>query len=174
MRTGTDKYDDSKSGGYSYADKLEMVAKEWMAPEEIGLTSHDEARQEIAGVEKEPQQPKLGDFVTFEASIVPPSLLAHWAYQEQKLKLPLKDQREWEAKWCEEHSGEFQVQAILHTGTLMARSGQTYADPILGFCEQLHKAATLLEAKYNELKKTDPNPIITRDETKTDRPTTPN
>jgi hypothetical protein len=167
MREGTDKYDDTEKGGYSYPEKLAMVAAEQMDPQEIGLPPNEDgnpkgARAAQEELEDKPKIPKLGDFVTFEASIVPPALRAHWARQD--LAIQPDNARVWEAEWCEEHKNEFAIQAMLHSGAMAARIGQLFSDPILGFVELMRKSADILEEKYNELKKTDPNPIITREE----------
>ena len=163
MREGTGKYDDREQGGYSYGEKLKLVAAGQMDPQEIGLPP-EEAGQKAAidELDNKPKLLKLGDFVTFEASVVPPQLRAHWARQE--LAIQPDNPKGWEADWCEEHKNEFAVQGLLHSGAMAARVGQLFADPILGFVEMMRKAADILEQKYNELKQTDPNPIITRDE----------
>ncbi len=158
-----DKYDDSKEGGYSVAEKLAMVAQEQMDPAELGLPDAKAAKNIITGENEKPEVMKLGDFVTFEASVVPPRLRAHWAYQDLEVKPG--NQKDWEANWCEEHKDEYAIQGLLHSGAMAARVGQLFRDPILGFCELMRKNAQILEDKYNELKKTDPNPIVTRDET---------
>lgn len=159
MREGTDQYDDGK-GGFSYAEKLALVAQGMMAPESIGLSSQEQAYKEITGEEE--LSPKLGDFVTFEASTIPSELRAHWACDELKVKPSGFVAKEWEAKWVEEHKDEYAVQGTLHSGTCHATLQRLYSDPIIGFVEMIRQAADLLEAKYNDLKKTDPNPIITR------------
>lgn len=163
MREGTDKYDDRDKGGYSYAEKLKLAAEGLMDPQEIGLPP-DAAGVKAANEELNPKPVlmKLGDFVTFEASVVPPQLRAHWACQDLAIKPD--NPKAWEADWCEQHKTEFAVQGLLHSGALAAKVGQLFKDPILGFVEMMRKAADILEQKYNELKKTDPNPVITREE----------
>ena len=164
MREGTDKYDDSNKGGYSYAEKLALAAQGHMDPQEIGLPP-EEAGQKAAIDEldgKKPELMKLGDFVTFEASVVPIQLRAHWALQD--LKIQPENPKGWEADWCEEHKAEVAIQGLLHSGGLAARIGQLFTDPILGFVQLMRKSADILEEKYNELKQTDPNPIVTREE----------
>ncbi len=163
MREGTDKYDDRDKGGYSYGEKLKLAAAGMMDPQEIGLPP-EEAGQKAAlnELDDKPKVMKLGDFVTFEASVVPPQLRAHWARQD--LKIQPDNPKGWEADWCESHKNEHAIQGLLHSGALAAKVGQLFTDPILGFVALIRKAADILEDKYNELKKTDPNPIITRDE----------
>ncbi len=163
MREGTDKYDDKANGGYSYPEKLAMAAQGLLDPTEIGLPP-DEAGQKAAlnELDDKPKLMKLGDFATIELSVVPPQLRAHWAYQDLAIKPD--NMKEYEANWCEEHKNEYAIQGLLHSGSLAARVGQLFTDPIIGFVELMHKCADILEQKYNELKKTDPNPIITRDE----------
>lgn len=163
MREGTGKYDDSDKGGYSYGEKLRLVAAGQMDPQEIGLPP-DLAGQKAAidELDQKPKLLKLGDFLTVEMSVVPPQLRAHWECQDLKIKPD--NPKEWEAKWCEDHKNEYAIQGLLHSGALISRAGQLFSDPILGFVEMLRKYADLVEQKYNELKQTDPNPIITRDE----------
>ena len=163
MREGTEKYDDRDKGGYSYAEKLKLVAAGHMDPKEIGLPPETEGQKAaIDELDGKPKLLKLGDFLTIEMSVVPPRLRAHWALQDLAIKPD--NPKEWEANWCEEHKNEFAVQGMLHSGAMISRAGQLFSDPILGFVEMLRKYADTLEAKYNELKQTDPNPIITRDE----------
>jgi hypothetical protein len=168
MREGTDKYDDGSKGGYSYTEKLALVAQDMMAPTEIGLTSREEAIKEITG-EEDPGI-KLGDFITFEASVIPNELRAHWARQDLKVAPTGVTAQEWEAAWIEEHKNEFAIQGTVHSGTCHATVQRMYTDPILGFCDMMKNTATMLETKYEEIKKNDPNPIITR----TDRKQAPN
>ncbi len=146
--------------GFSYAEKLSLVAAGNMDPKEIGVASAEEAQLKILG--EAPPQVKLGDYVMFEASVVPLALRAHWAAQE--LKVIPTDKKAWEEQWIEKNKNTFAIQGQIQSGTCMARAGQIYSDPILGLCEQMHRAADLLKEKYEELKKTDPNPILTRDE----------
>jgi len=164
MREGTDKYDDRDKGGYSYTEKLSLAAQGLMDPQSIGLPPEEAGQkaaiQEITGQEQ--PGPKLGDFVTFEASIVPLELRAHWARQDLKVVPTGFVAREWEQKWIEEHKDEYASQGSLHSGTCHATLQRLYSDPILGFVEMMRQAADLLEAKYEELKRNDPNPIITR------------
>lgn len=165
MREGSDKYDDSSKGGYNYAEKLRLVAAGQMDPREIGLPP-EEAGQKAAidELDEKPKLLKLGDFLTVEMSVVPIQLRAHWARQD--LKIQPDNPKAWEADWCEQHKSEYAIQGLLHSGGLIARAGQLFNDPILGFVSFLRTYADLVEKKYNELKQTDPNPIITRDEAK--------
>jgi hypothetical protein len=168
MREGTEKYDDSAQGGYSYAEKLALAAQGLMDPQEIGLPPDDagqkRALQEISGDEE--LKPKLGDFVTFEASVVPIQLRAHWARQDLKVVPSGVTAREWEEEWIKEHKHEWAVQGSLHSGTCHATLQRIYADPIIGFVEMMRQAADLLQAKYEDLKRTDPRPIIYRTDKK--------
>jgi hypothetical protein len=163
MREGTDKYDDSKDGGYSYGEKLKMAAEGMLDPQEIGLPKDDAGIKAAQNELKPPTVMKLGDFVTFEASVVPPQLRAHWAWQDLAVK-PSEHMKAWEAEWCADHKNEHAIQGLLHSGALAAKVGQLFTDPILGFVDLMRKAADILEQKYKELKENDPNPIITRDE----------
>jgi hypothetical protein len=167
MRDGTEKYDEAAQGGYSYADKLKAVAAGMMDPQEIGLPP-DQAGQKAAIDEiddKEPTKEKFGDFVQFEASVVPQELRAHWARQDTGLVMDKLAAKDWEEKWVKEHEGEFAIQGRFQSGTIAAQFGQLFRDPVLGFAEMLRKLADLVTEKYEELKKADPNPIVTRYDT---------
>lgn len=156
----SNQYDDSAKGGYTYEEKLGLVAQGGMDPKTIGLSSAEDAKNIILGQDK--PEPKLGDFFALEASVVPIALRARWARQD--LKIQPENPRGWEADWCEQHKNEHSIQSQFRCGSMAAVFGQTYTDPILGFIEIMRKAATLLEVKYAELKANDPYPIITRDE----------
>jgi hypothetical protein len=148
----SDKYDDSAKGGYSYAEKLTMVAAGAMDPKEIGMATAEEAKLRVLGVA--PPQAFLGDWMTFEASVIPINVQAHWARMD--LKIVPTNPAEWEAEWAEEHKAEIRVQGILRSGSCMAQVDRTYTDPILGFAELMGKAAELLLRRYEELKKENP------------------
>jgi hypothetical protein len=163
MREGTDKYDDTDKGGYSYAEKLALASQGLLDPQEIGLPPEDagiKAAQEE--LHPKPKALKLGDFVTVEASVVPPQIRARW--ERQDLAVQPDNSKAWEADWCEQHKNEFAIQGLLTSGFLAAKVGQIFSDPILGFVQLLRNYADLLEHKYNELKQTDPNPIMSREE----------
>jgi hypothetical protein len=165
MREGTDKYDDKEQGGYDYGEKLALVAQGLMDPKSIGLPPGDDgqrkAYEEITG--KPTLAAKLGDFVTFEASTIPNEIRAHWARQELKVIPAGLTAKEWELKWIDDHKGEVAVQGTLHSGTCHSVMQRLYTDPILGFANMLRGAAEMLEQKYEELKKNDPEPIIYRE-----------
>ena len=157
----TPKYDDSATGGYSYLEKLALVAQGSMDPKEIGMADANEAHRELMG-EPRKAEPYLGDWITFEASVVPMSIRSRWARQD--LKIVPTNTREWEAEWAEQHKDEFRVQAIMRSGNIMAQLDQTFVDPIKGFGELLRKAADALESRYETLKKESKQPIKTRDD----------
>jgi hypothetical protein len=156
------KYDDSDSGGFSYLEKIALVAKGQMNPHEIGMTSQDDAIREITGKKLEKPQPFLGDWVTFEASVIPLDVLAKWARKD--LKVIPTDTAQWEADWKEQHKAEFRVQGILKSGSVGAVVDQKYTDPILGFCEMLRQAADMLTERYEQIKNETDKPIKTRDD----------
>ncbi len=157
----SNQYDDTEKGGFTYLEKLALVAKGQMNPNEIGMASQDDAIYEITG--KKRPDAWLGDWVTFEASIVPLNVRAQWA--RQALKVVPTDTAQWEADWRAEHKDEHQVQGILKSGSVGAVVDQTYADPILGFAEMLRRAATMLEQRYEEIKIANPDkPIKTRED----------
>jgi hypothetical protein len=157
----SDKYDDSDKGGHSYAEKLALVSKGLMDPKEIGMVSADDAIYEITGLKKPPTEPWLGDWITFEASVVPLEVRSKWARQELKV-IPTNPQQ-WEAEWRQEHKNEFQVQTVLRSGNVQARLDQIFTDPILGFAELLRRSSDLLLVRYEQIKKENPRqPIKTR------------
>ncbi len=157
------KYDDSAEGGYSYLEKLALVAQGNMDPKEIGMVTADDAIMEITGAKK--TRPFLGDWVTFEASVIPIAVLAQWALQELKIKPT--DIVQWKADWCEQHKekARWKIQSLMRSGNVQAQAEQTFTDPILGFAEMMRKAAILLELRYEQLKKEYPDkPFKTRDD----------
>jgi hypothetical protein len=157
----SDKYDDSQKGGYSYSEKLALVSKGLMDPHEIGMTSQDDAIYEITGLKPPPKVGFLGDWVTFEASVVPLEVRSKWARAEQKVIPP--DPKMWEAEWRQEHQKEHQIQGILRSGNVQARVDQIFTDPILGFAELLRRVSDMLLVRYEQLKKENPeHPFKTR------------
>lgn len=161
----SDKYDDKEKGGYGYAEKLALVAKGLMNPNEIGMASADEAIFEITGTK--PPPPFLGDWVTFEASVIPLEVQSKWA--RQALKVIPTNPAEWEAEWREKHKNEFRLQGILRSGSCMAQVDQTYTDPILGMAELMGRAAKILLDRYDQLKKETDKPIKTRYDLQTEQ-----
>lgn len=154
-------YDDTAKGGYSYLEKLALVSKGQMNPKEIGMASADDAIYEITGT-KAPL-PFLGDWITFEASVVPLGVRSQWARQDLKIIPP--NPAEWEAEWREAHKTEFHVQAILKSGSVAANVDQKFTDPILGFAEMLRRAADLLVVRYEQIKNENPEkPVKTRED----------
>jgi hypothetical protein len=157
------KYDDSKKGGYSYLEKLALVAQECMDPKEIGMADADEARNMLLG--KKPVPPFFGDWMTFEASVVPLSIRAKWAFDDLKIKPD--NRRDWEASWAESHKDEYHIQAIFRSGSVMAQVDQTFTDPIAGFADLMVKTSELLKKKFAELLEKDDGPAFkTRDDLK--------
>ena len=157
----SDKYDDSEKGGYSYAEKLALVSKGQMDPKEIGMASADDAIYEITGLKPAPKQPWLGDWMTFEASVVPLEVRSKWARQE--LKVIPTNPAQWEAEWRNEHKDEYQIQCVFRSGNEQARVDQTFTDPILGFAELMRRSSDLLLVRYEQIKKENPDkPIKTR------------
>jgi hypothetical protein len=164
----SDKYDDSKEGGYSYVEKLALVSQGMMDPHEIGMTSADDAIYEITGLKPAPPQQFLGDWVTFEASVIPLEVRAKWARQELKVVPPNKEQ--WEAEWRNEHKNEFQIECRLRSGSVYVIAQQTFTEPILGFAEMLRRMPDLLLARYEQIKKENPeHPIKTRSDIESER-----
>lgn len=142
------KYDDSAKGGYSYAEKLALVAQEAMAPEEIGLVSAEQAKDII-----EPPKRKLGDFLTFEVSEVPKDLQALWAYQESKIVLDNEAKQAYMDNWKKEHEGEIRLQGRVRSGTALAQLDLKVTDKIEGFCLLMEQAAEIVREEYANEKK---------------------
>lgn len=157
----SDKYDDTETGGYSYLEKLAMTAKGLLDPKEIGMASADEAIFEITG--GKPPSPFLGDWVTFEASVVPLAVRSKWARQD--IKVIPTNPAEWEAEWREAHKHEFLVRGLLKSGSVGTQIEQTSTDPILGFAEMLRRAADMLISRYEQIKNESPEkPFKTRED----------
>jgi hypothetical protein len=146
MSNDITKYDDKDKGGYSYAEKLKMVAEEQMDPKEIGLASADDAKLQIMPDAAPKRQ--LGDFITFEASAVPLDLRAQWAYSEEKIIPP--DKAAWIAEWKEKNKDSIVLQSRVRCGTALATAGRTVSDMVLGFCVMLEDAAALIRKEYEE------------------------
>lgn len=148
--SGTDNYDDSAKGGYSYAEKLAAVADGLMDPKEIGMASAEEAQVKL--LPDKLKKPVFGTTMMFRAGVVPLELRAHWAEQEYKAerKIVSADTDFDKEAWMEAHKNEFPIQGDFICGQATAKFGQTFADPILGLCQMLRKCADMLEAKYTE------------------------
>jgi hypothetical protein len=144
------KYDDSAKGGYSYAEKLEAVAAGNMAPEEIGMASAEEAQLQIVPDSK--RKPVFGTTMMFRAGVVPLELRAFWAEQEYKeaRKIISSETNFDKEAWMEANKNEFPIQGDLICGQAAAKFARKFKDPILGMCEMLRVAATMLEKKYTE------------------------
>lgn len=133
------KYDDSAKGGYSYAEKLQLVAEDKMDPKEIGLASADQAKLQVMP-DAEPNR-KFGDFITFEASVVPLALRARWARQDEKV-IPI-DTAVWEANWIEAHRHEYAIQCRARCGNALATLERLVTEPHEGFFILLDDVAKL-------------------------------
>lgn len=134
------------SGEFTQEEKLALVANELMAPEEVGLTSAEEAKLQL-----EPEttkEVKFGDIVEFAASVVPLALRAQWALQETKIVLPPTDKDVWIEQWVAEHKNDYLIQGQMHCGTALARFQRSYKDPILGLAAMLRLCGDMLEKKY--------------------------
>lgn len=139
----SNQYDDSAKGGYSYEEKLKLVAEGNMAPEEIGLASADQAQEQV------PQEPELGKYITFETSEVPLELRALWARQE--LKIQPANPKGWIADYIEEHSNEHLIQARVRSGNQQGVLQRLVTEPVLGMILLMREAADLMEKKYADL-----------------------
>jgi hypothetical protein len=148
---GTENYDDSAKGGYSYAEKLQQVALGNMDPKEIGMASQEDAQLKIEP--KEAVKPKIGTTVMFRAGAIPMELRVMWARQQHNAerKIISAETDFDEAAWIEANKNEYPIQGDLICGQAAAKFQQTFKDPVLGLCQMLKKAGAMLEAKYMEL-----------------------
>jgi hypothetical protein len=141
---------DPQGEGFSYDEKLALVANEMMDPAEIGLASAAEARLKVMP-EPEPQ-PTLGDPINFRASEVPLQLRALWAKQESKIA-PFDEEG-----WMRENAHTHRIQAELRSGNMVGRLERTVTDPIDGFIllmedavEQLKKVRAQMKAGTHDV-----------------------
>lgn len=141
-------YDDSAKGGFTYEEKLALVADEKMDPKEIGLTSADDAR--LAILPEAARKPVFGTTLMLRCGVVPIELRAEWAYQEQKIVMSPTDKDNFLHSFMEENKNEFPVQGDLVCGNMNARFARSFKDPILGLAQMMRLAADMLEAKYTE------------------------
>ncbi len=136
------QYDDSAKGGYTYEEKLDLVAQGLMDPKEIGLAEPAEAEAAL------PKEPKIESYIAFECSEVPVGIRAQWALKDEKIQPA--NPRGFMADWienCKDHL----IQGRLHTGNLQAKLQQTMSEPVLGMIAVMREAADLIEKKYVEI-----------------------
>lgn len=152
------------SGEYTQEEKLALVAANMMAPEEVGLTSAEDAQKQIMPPEK--QELKLGKGLRLECWIVPPEIRAEWAYGDTKIILAPTDKTAWIEKWLEDNKNTFLIQARLHCGNGHMEFEQLFKDEVLGLCAMTKTAAEKLEKLYlgNEAVKDNPPQPETTDE----------
>lgn len=140
--------DNDIDNGYTYEEKLRMVAEGGMDPKEIGMTTAEEAHLELMPAPEKPN--KLGSSAMFQVGSVPIELRVEWAEITAKAEnkiLPFVFDRE---AWVAEHKHEFLIQGRLDCGTARLMFQQSCNDEMLGICAAMHTAADLLEAKYKE------------------------
>jgi hypothetical protein len=140
---------------YTYAEKLALIQKGLMAPEDLGIVptaaeaSEATAGGEIIDPEFDPnKKPELGDFIVFQASEVPPDLRAEWARLDAKAKtkiVPFEFDKE---AWKKEHENEHQVQCKAQCGTASMMVEGMFSDKILGLCNMLDAAAKQFREFY--------------------------
>lgn len=140
---------------YTYAERLALVQKGLMSPTDLGIVpvaaEADEATAggEIIEPEFDPnKKPELGDFIVFQASVVPPDLRAEWAMLDAKAKnkiLPFNFDKE---AWKQEHKNEHQVQCKAQCGTASMMVEGMFSDKILGLCNMLDAAAKQFREFY--------------------------
>lgn len=127
---------------FTYAEKLELINRGEMDPNELGLTA-DEAGPQLAVMDDAPVEVRLGQVLNLKIGVVPIELRAHWAEQESKIIGGFDKE-----KWMAEHRDTFELQGQLNCGNATARFGQLFRDPIIGFCQLMRQAADRLETEY--------------------------
>ena len=155
--------DEKNPNEYTYAEKLAAVNAGLMDPAELGVipTPGDQADSTAGGVEIKPatpeelaKKPETGDYIVFQAAVMPPDLLAEWARIEAKKEskiLPFKFDKE---QWKEEHKHEHRIQARFQCGTAAGTIEGTFSDKVLGLCNLLDAAAKQIREFYENEKNT--------------------
>jgi len=149
----SNQYDDSATGGFSYAEKLKLVADGNMDPKEIGLSSPNDAQIKLVGEmspEEKLKQAKLGDSLCMEIGEVPANLRAAWAMQDLKIAVPKSEQADWIESWVDQHKGEHLLQARIRCGYVSAVMEFLCKDTVLGIIELMQKGALAVKEKYEQ------------------------
>jgi hypothetical protein len=158
--------DDPHPNEYTFAEKLAAVNAGVMAPEDLGVlpTPGDASEATAGGVEIKPatpeelaKKPETGDYIVFQAAVVPPDLRSEWARLDAKAEnkiLPFAFDKE---AWKKAHEAEHLIQAKFQCGTASGAIEGKFSDKILGLCNLLDAASKQLREFYaNEQKsKTD-------------------
>lgn len=147
----TSAYDDTAKGGLSYGEKLALVANDLIDPAEVGLKSAEEAKLQIMPPPE--QRPLLGDFVTFEASEVPPPLRAKWAREATNIVQTSKGaERDLDEAWIEENQKSMLIQSRMrygtHLGTFQQEFDRTQIPKVLAFAHFMRVCAGKLEELF--------------------------
>lgn len=145
------------TNGYTYPEKLSLVANGMMAPEEVGCATIEEA-QALTVMPPAPKQAHLGDFCTFEVSEVPHKLRALWAKQESKIINAFDDEA-----WMEVNKDTHLLQARLRCGNVATMLEQTFADVVLGFASMMDSASKVLLKMKESFDKGEFNPAVSKD-----------
>lgn len=137
---------------YTPQEKLELIARGLMAPEELGLASAEEA-QALELEQKGPPPQRFQDYITFEASEVPMELKAKWAQAE--LKIIPDNVNQWRNDWIEKHKNEHTIQARIRCGNALGVLQRTVTEPLRGMILLMREAADKIEEGYNQQLKED-------------------
>lgn len=148
---------------YTYGERLALVNAGLMAPEDLGIlpTPGDKTEATEGGVEIKPatpeelaKKPELGDYVVFQAALVPLMLRGEWARLDYKQEHPLDPKLEGFNKetWMEEHKDEHVIQAKFQCGTASGTIEGKFSDKILGLTNLLNAAAEQIKKFYEQEK----------------------
>lgn len=136
---------DPNPTSFTNEEKLDLIEQGLMDPAEMGLTCRPSELPVVAGeapriLPPPVSVPKLGNWLTFEASPIPLDVRADWARQDAKI-IPFDVEG-----WKEEHKGEAEIDVILRCGNLQARFRQTVKADALheGFALMLERGAEAL------------------------------
>jgi len=150
---------------YTFAEKLAAVNAGVMAPEDLGVlpTPGDASEATAGGLEIKPatpeelaKKPETGDYIVFQAAVVPLDLRATWSELDAKATnkiLPFTFDKE---AWKDAHKHEHVIQAKFQCGTASGAIEGKFSDKVLGLCNLLDAASKQIREFYaNEKSKTD-------------------
>jgi hypothetical protein len=130
---------------FTNEEKLDLIEKGLMDPAEMGLTCKPSELPAVMGeapkiLPPAVTVPKLGNWLTFEASPVPPDIRAMWAKQDAVI-IPFDVEA-----YKEQIKDEALIQVIFRCGNLQAKLEQLVKADALheGFAMMLEKAAAAL------------------------------
>lgn len=145
------------NNGYTYPEKLALVSRGLMAPEEVGCATAEEA-QALQVMPDPPKQAFLGDYCQFEVSEVPLKLRCLWAKQDSKIINGFDEE-----DWMEKNKGTHLLQARLRCGNVGTMLEQTYTDVVAGFALMLAAASEVLTKMKESYDKGEMNPPVKED-----------